>query len=40
MLNETYALNNGITIPRLGLGTWFIEDRHAAQAVRDATAIG
>ncbi|MCJ2180595.1 aldo/keto reductase [Novosphingobium album (ex Hu et al. 2023)] len=40
MLNETYTLNNGITIPRLGLGTWFIEDDDAAQAVRDAAAIG
>ena len=40
MLNETYKLNNGITIPRLGLGTWFIADDKAAQAVRDAAAIG
>ncbi|MBT0669288.1 aldo/keto reductase [Novosphingobium profundi] len=40
MLNETYTLNNGVTIPSLGLGTWFIEDKDAAQAVRDASAIG
>jgi len=40
MLNETYTLNNGVEIPRLGLGTWFIEDGNAAQAVRDAAAIG
>lgn len=40
MLNETYTLNNGITIPKLGLGTWFIDDNEAAQAVRDAAAIG
>lgn len=40
MLNETYTLNNGIKIPKLGLGTWFIADNKAAQAVRDAAAIG
>ncbi len=40
MLNETYALNNGVSIPKLGLGTWFIADDKAAQAVHDATAIG
>ncbi|WP_372090756.1 aldo/keto reductase [Tistrella mobilis] len=40
MLNETYTLNNGIKIPKLGLGTWFIADDKAAQVVRDAAAIG
>ncbi|KHK92548.1 aldo/keto reductase [Novosphingobium malaysiense] len=40
MLNETYTLNNGIEIPKLGLGTWFIDDGNAARAVRDAAAIG
>lgn len=40
MLNETYTLNNGVSIPKLGLGTWFIADDKAAQAVRDAAAIG
>lgn len=40
MLNETYMLNNGVSIPRLGLGTWFIADDKAAQAVRDAANIG
>lgn len=40
MLNETYTLNNGVTIPKLGLGTWFIADDKAAQAVRDAASIG
>lgn len=24
ILNETYTLSNGIRIPKLGLGTWFI----------------
>jgi diketogulonate reductase-like aldo/keto reductase len=40
ILEETYTLANGVTIPKLGLGTWFINDDKAAQAVRDATAIG
>jgi diketogulonate reductase-like aldo/keto reductase len=39
-LDETYTLGNGVDIPKLGLGTWFIDDDDAAQAVRDATAIG
>lgn len=40
ILNETYMLVNGLPIPKLGLGTWFIEDDRAAQAVRDAIGIG
>ena len=40
ILNETYMLVNGLPIPKLGLGTWFIEDDRAAQAVRDAVGIG
>ena len=40
ILNENYTLANGQPIPRLGLGTWFIPDGSAAQAVRDAIAIG
>ncbi|QZY52630.1 aldo/keto reductase [Leucobacter tenebrionis] len=40
ILNETYTLSNGVEIPRLGLGTWFIEDRLAASAVREAVEIG
>ncbi|MFT3877111.1 MAG: aldo/keto reductase [Propioniciclava sp.] len=40
ILHESYTLANGVEIPRLGLGTWFIDDAVAAQAVRDAVAIG
>lgn len=40
VLQETYTLSNGVTIPKLGLGTWFIDDDLAAQAVRDAVDIG
>jgi diketogulonate reductase-like aldo/keto reductase len=40
ILDETYELSNGVPIPKLGLGTWFIDDDTAAQAVRDAVEIG
>ena len=40
MLRETYTLANGTKIPKLGLGIWFIDDDKAAQAVRDAVALG
>lgn len=40
ILQETYTLANGVEIPKLGLGTWFIDDDKAAQAVRDAIDIG
>ena len=40
ILQKCYTLPNGVTIPKLGLGTWFIEDDKAAQAVRDAVAAG
>ena len=40
ILQECYTLPNGVTIPKLGLGTWFIEDDKAAQAVRDAVTAG
>lgn len=37
---ESYTLSNGVEIPALGLGTWFIDDDAAAQAVRDAVDAG
>lgn len=40
ILDETYELSNGVTIPKLGLGTWFIDDALVAQAVRDAAGAG
>lgn len=39
-LNETYPLANGVQIPKLGLGTWFIDDAKAAEAVRAAVKLG
>lgn len=40
VLTDTYTLSNGETIPKLGLGTWLIDDDQASQAVRDAVEIG
>lgn len=40
IFTETYTLNNGVKIPKLGLGTWFIPDEDVAQAVYDAVNIG
>ena len=40
ILNETYTLTSGAEIPKLGLGTWFINDDKAPHAVRDAVEIG
>ena len=40
ILQETYTLANGIAIPKLGLGTWFIDNNKAAQAVRTAVERG
>ena len=40
VLNETYTLSNGIKIPTLGLGTWFIDDDKVADAVKDAVDLG
>ncbi|MEK0098796.1 aldo/keto reductase [Streptomyces sp. A475] len=40
ILDETYTLSNGVEIPKLGLGTWFIDDDKAAAAVRAAVEIG
>lgn len=37
---ENYTLSNGVKIPKLGLGTWFIADNRAAEAVKEAVKIG
>lgn len=34
MYTKTITLNNGIKIPQLGLGTWFIDDDKVAEAVK------
>lgn len=40
VLSKNYTLNNGVEIPKLGLGTWFIDDADAADAVRAAVVAG
>lgn len=40
IFEDTYTLNNGVKIPKLGFGTWMIEDDKAAQAVGDALEAG
>ena len=40
ILEEKYTLPNGIDIPKLGLGTWFISNENVGQAVKDAAEIG
>jgi diketogulonate reductase-like aldo/keto reductase len=40
ILEEKYTLSNEVDIPKLGLGTWFISNENAGQAVKDAAEIG
>lgn len=40
ILDEKYTLSNGVEIPKLGLGTWFINDKDVVQAVKEAVKIG
>ncbi len=40
IFNETYTLSNGVKIPKLGLGTWFIDDSVVADAVKSAVKLG
>lgn len=40
VLSENYTLSNGVKIPKLGLGTWFIDDADVADAVKAAVAAG
>ena len=40
ILEETFTLSNGVNIPKLGLGTWLIEDAAVTQVIRDAVKIG
>jgi diketogulonate reductase-like aldo/keto reductase len=40
ILEQTFTLANGVTIPKLGLGTWRIADAETARVVRDAINLG
>lgn len=40
ILQENYTLANGVEIPKLGLGTWFINNTDVLQAIVEATKTG
>ncbi len=40
ILEETYTLASGTEVPRMGLGTWLMDDAEAKQAVVDAVTAG
>lgn len=40
MLKEKYVLSNGVEIPKIGLGTWLIENDRVSDAVSEAIKIG
>lgn len=39
IFEESYTLHNGAAIPKLALGTWFIDDDKAAEAVQAAVIL-
>ncbi|SDM32007.1 Aldo/keto reductase [Catalinimonas alkaloidigena] len=39
-LQENYTLSNGVEIPKLGLGTWLIDNEAVVEAVKGAIALG
>lgn len=39
-LNESYKLNNGLSIPKVGLGTWLIDNDKVDLAVKEAIKLG
>lgn len=39
-MHETYTLSNGITIPKLGLGTWMIDNDQVTEVVKQALKLG
>ena len=40
MYNKNLKLNNGIEVPQLGLGTWFIDDNQVASIIKEAVKLG
>lgn len=40
ILKENYTLHNGVEIPKIGLGTWFINNKNVVPAVLDAVKAG
>ncbi len=40
ILQETYTLSNGVSIHKVGLGTWLIPDDKVTEASSEAIAAG
>lgn len=40
MYNKKLKLNNGIEVPQLGLGSWFIDDNQVASTIKEAVKLG
>lgn len=40
ILEEKFTLSNGVEIPKLGLGTWFINNKDVIEAVKEAAKLG
>lgn len=40
LIDEKYKLSNGVEIPKIGLGTWFIEDDEVETVIKRAVKIG
>ncbi len=40
ILDEKYILSNGVEVPKLGLGTWFISNKNVTNAVVEAIKVG
>ncbi|ATG48254.1 2,5-diketo-D-gluconic acid reductase [Celeribacter ethanolicus] len=40
ILQETFTLSNGVEVPKLGLGTWMIDDDKVAESVKTAIKLG
>lgn len=40
MLNQTYELYNGIKIPKIGLGTWLIDNEKVCEVIKKAIKLG
>lgn len=40
IVQENYKLSNGVEIPKVGFGTWFISDDDSVQAVQEAIKVG
>ena len=40
MYNKNLKLNNGIEVPQLGLGAWFIDVNQVASTIKEAVKLG